>query len=59
MLDAELVSRKGIYELRGEAKPKGEDAAELSEGLVSLQVSAMAAQRPVSTSFQKKNIPSW
>lgn len=54
MHDAELVSSgKGIYELRRDMKPKGDDAAELSEGLVSLEQSAMAAKRPGSTSFQK------
>lgn len=54
MHDSELFSsRKGIYELRGDKKPKGDDAAELSEELVSLEVSAMAAKRPGSTSFQK------
>lgn len=54
MHDAELVSSGiGIYELRGDMKPKGDDAAKLSEGLVSLELSAMAAKRPGNTRFQK------
>lgn len=54
MHDAELVSSgKGIYELRGDMKPKGDDAAKLPEGLVTLELSAMAAKRPASTRFQK------